>query len=501
VRHEAGDVAFAIADASDGRERAIGIRLAIVRIDGAVRARVAEENLPVAFEVSQRLGVAEVVAFHVRDRDLQNLSGTRGAGERRIRVFHADVHLAAEKAQSLIAQHGTGKKSSFEKDLESVADAKNQSARFGKAVQRAHDRRKARDRSRAEIIAVGKAAWEQDGVVAGEIFRLVPDEIDRLANYRADGVKGVVIAIRPGKLNDPEFHAVILAWLGSANLTVRYSGGAEGRAMSATTTVPAAKTMMRDDAITVCAISALAWILAAVPHEGIGHGLTALATGTQSGVLSTVAWSSAHDTRLVAAGGTLVNLIEAAMLWLALRSARRASPQTRLFLFAACTFNLFTGTGYFLFSGLGNFGDWAMVIAGTHPHWLWRTLMVIGGTAGYYGAMRAMGTALVRYVGVPREDKPRMKRLTWMPYFSALAISLAGGLMNPLGLTLVLESALPAAAGGNAGLLWLRHYVLKGTVPVRETEGVERSFAWIGLAAALSLAFIFVLGRGITLQR
>ena len=62
----------------------------------------------------------------------------------------------------------------------------------------------------------------------------------------------------------------------------------------------------------------------------------------------------------------------------------------RLFLFAACAFNLFTGTGYFLFSGLGNFGDWAMVIAGTHPRWPWRALMVIAGAAGYYGVMPAM---------------------------------------------------------------------------------------------------------------
>lgn len=273
--------------------------------------------------------------------------------------------------------------------------------------------------------------------------------------------------------------------------------------MAATTAVPAAaKNTVCDDAATICAISALAWMLAAVSHEGIGHGLTALMTGAaQSGVVSTVAWSSAHDTRLVAAGGTLVNLIEAGLLWIALRSAKQASPQTRLFLFAACTFNLFTGAGYFLFSGIGNFGDWAMVIAGSHPKWLWRALMVIGGAAGYYGAMRAMGAALVRYVGVARDDKPRMKKLTWLPYFSALAVSIAGGMMNPLGLQLVLESALPAAAGGNAGLLWLRHYVPKGTESGDAAGGVGRSYGWVCTGIVLTGLFVFVLGRGITLRR
>jgi hypothetical protein len=58
-----------------------------------------------------------------------------------------------------------------------------------------------------------------------------------------------------------------------------------------------------------------------------------------------------------------------------------------------------------------------------------------------------------------------------------------------------------SVAGGNAGLLWLQHYAPKGTVPTREAAGVGRSYLWIGVAAALALAFIFVLGRGITLHR
>jgi hypothetical protein len=51
---------------------------------------------------------------------------------------------------------------------------------------------------------------------------------------------------------------------------------------------------------------------------------------------------------------------------------------------------------------------------------------------------------------------------------------------------LVLESALPAAAGGT---------------PARGPVGVGRSYAWVAVAAVRSLAFVFVLGRGITLRR
>ena len=66
-----------------------------------------------------------------------------------------------------------------------------------------------------------------------------------------------------------------------------------------------------DDTLTLSAISVVASILTNVLHEGVGHGLTALLTGANSEVLTTVAWSSAFDSRLVEAGGTLVNLASA----------------------------------------------------------------------------------------------------------------------------------------------------------------------------------------------
>ena len=128
-------------------------------------------------------------------------------------------------------------------------------------------------------------------------------------------------------------------------------------------TVPA-----NDDVLTVCAISLLAEILANVLHEGLGHAATALLTGTKSGVLTTVAWSSDVDSRLVAAGGTLANLAAAMVFWIALRSATGGSVRPRFFMFTSLAFNLFAGTGYFFFSGVTNFGDWAVVIAGLHAH-------------------------------------------------------------------------------------------------------------------------------------
>jgi hypothetical protein len=266
-------------------------------------------------------------------------------------------------------------------------------------------------------------------------------------------------------------------------------------------TPSSARVQANDDVLTVCAISLLAAILANVVHEGLGHAATALLTGTKSGVLTTLAWSSNFDSRLVAAGGTLANLAAAMVFWVALRSATGRSVQLRFFLLTSLAFNLFDGTGYFFFSGVTNFGDWAAVIAGLHAHWLWRTLLVVGGIASYFGAVLAVGTGLVRYVGVPRSDLRRLRKLTFIPYFSAVLLICAGGLLNPIGIHLVWQSALPGTAGAHSGLLWLRYYIPRGTVPERRSDGIDRNYAWIIGAVVLSLVFIFVLGRGITLHR
>jgi hypothetical protein len=68
-----------------------------------------------------------------------------------------------------------------------------------------------------------------------------------------------------------------------------------GSHMPAIWTSAVASTPNNDDITSICAISIVAGILTNVLHEGVGHGLIALLTGASSGVLTTVAWSSAFD--------------------------------------------------------------------------------------------------------------------------------------------------------------------------------------------------------------
>jgi len=256
-----------------------------------------------------------------------------------------------------------------------------------------------------------------------------------------------------------------------------------------------------DDLLTVSAIAALAAILASLLHEGVGHAAIALATGAKSGVLTAVAWSSEFDSRLVSAGGTLVNLAAAAVFWLALRLFPRLSLNARYFLLISMAFNLFDGTGYFFFSGVSNFGDWAAVIQGLEPYWLWRLLLVLVGIGTYFAAVIVVGRSFVGDLGIPRADGRRIQRLAIIPYVVAIVVVGLAGLLNPISIRLVWLSALPATAGAHSGLLWFRHYIPRGTTPMHEPAAIARNYRWTTASAVSTLAFVVVLGRGVSLTR
>ena len=272
-----------------------------------------------------------------------------------------------------------------------------------------------------------------------------------------------------------------------------------GKAAQPVVVRPSTTQAVLDDAPTICAISVIAIMLSTMLHEGLGHAAVAIATLHASGTLTSLAWSSAQDSRLVLAGGTIVNLIAALVFWLLLRAARSARPSVRFFFLISMTFNLLAGTGYFFFSGVSNFGDWAGVIQGLHPHALLRIALVIVGVASYYGAIVLVGVSAVRYMGVEVSDARRFRRLLWLPYFAALTIDGFAGIFNPFGWQYVFLSALAATAGGNCGLLWLRYYLPKRLQP-GERAVIGRSYAWIVVAAALAVIFVVVFGPGVHLQ-
>jgi hypothetical protein len=254
----------------------------------------------------------------------------------------------------------------------------------------------------------------------------------------------------------------------------------------------------KDDLLTLACLGALAYIVADVLHEALGHGTVAWLMHAHTITLSTVALSTEVQGRWLAAAGMLVNAAVGALLWLLLRRPR-FSPATRFFLWAAMAQNLLD-TGYLMYSGIANYGDWAQVIAGLQPGWAWRVLLVLGGAAVYMFVSIAMvGPAALRcfFPNAPA-DHTRLRRLFWTPYFAAGAISIAAGVLNPVDAKLIALSAAASSLGGASALVWLPA-MLRGKRGGEDREiFVGRSWGWIAVSILAALVFVIVLGPGIT---
>jgi hypothetical protein len=133
----------------------------------------------------------------------------------------------------------------------------------------------------------------------------------------------------------------------------------------------------RDNTLTLIALGVLAFILADTTHEALGHGLATLAVGGMPVLLTSSYFStSGHYSRWIPAGGGIANVILGLLALACTRLARKAAPSLLYFLFLLAAFNLLFAAAYPFYSGVALFGDWASVIAGLAPAWLWRSLLI-----------------------------------------------------------------------------------------------------------------------------
>jgi hypothetical protein len=230
--------------------------------------------------------------------------------------------------------------------------------------------------------------------------------------------------------------------------------------------------------------------MAAFLHEGIGHGVTAWLLGDGPTELTSNHLSSARDSPLVLAGGTVVNAIAGTV---ALVVSRRLGDRTntRYFLWLLGALNLLPAAGYFLFSGIGGLGDWYEMVKNSPHQGMWRIAMTVFGAAFTLVAVRVLAVGVRPFVFTPAT----YNTVGRLPYFAACSFSCAAGALDPLGLKLLLMSTIPAAFGGSSGLLWADSLMPK-TYSGRLLT-VQRSVRWWIAALAIGIPYIAVLGRGI----
>jgi len=246
----------------------------------------------------------------------------------------------------------------------------------------------------------------------------------------------------------------------------------------------------------LAAIGALACIAADMVHEAVGHGTASLLMSDPILSLSTVAIQNARPSRLVSAAGTIANLIVGVSSLLLLRRIRGLTPSAYfLWLFGA--FNLFN-VGYLVASACMNSGDWAAVISGLSPSWLWRCLLGFVGIIFYFLSLRWVASFAIDFVNHRQVAIEDSRRLVWPAYLAAGVVLTVASILNPISPSLILVSGIGASFGLNCGLLFLPPIIVRNA----NYHGVgERRIPfgafWLIVSVFICGLFIGILGPGI----
>lgn len=257
------------------------------------------------------------------------------------------------------------------------------------------------------------------------------------------------------------------------------------------------------------AVAVVTHVLAVVVvHEALGHGGACLLVGCRPQLLTTMQFQgderalSSAGVRLVAAGGTISNLVAAAIAVALLRRQRERANAGVFFLWLFATLNLLQAAGYLLYSGVSNIGDWAEVVSGFTPAWKWRgALTLLGGVSYWLVTRYAMGLLGRHFRGTGATRVAEANRYTLTAYAVGGLLALAGGLFEPGGAFIVLISAVAGSLGGASGLVWGPQLLRNPRLgePREPALHLTRDWRWIIAGAVVALVFVFVLGRGVAL--
>lgn len=260
------------------------------------------------------------------------------------------------------------------------------------------------------------------------------------------------------------------------------------------------------DRLTLIAIAVVAYALANIAHEGVGHGGACVAAGGRAVSVSAIYFEcdktgmGPEADKLSSAAGTLVNLALGSLAFAALRVGRREATPGCYFLWLLMSVNLLQATGYWLFSGLGNIGDWAVVIEGFTPHLVWRAALAAAGGAAYWGVVHLSLGQLLPFTGPGNEGRARARVLCLVPYLSGGVLYVLAGVLNPLGWRLVVISAAAASFGGTSALAWMTELLRneqRFPPPTEPPLLLPRSRGWLTAAVVAVFVFVGVLGPAV----
>ena len=247
----------------------------------------------------------------------------------------------------------------------------------------------------------------------------------------------------------------------------------------------------------LAALGVLAYAGSMMTHEALGHGGYCLAFGGHNVMLT--AWGESCDLRAagIEAAGPLAQFGAGLLAWLILRQVSPTAARLRYFLWLYMVFGLLVSSGYVVFSGVTNFGDAAVLIAGLQPSAVWRGSLVVLGSVSYFLCMRVGAIELKRFSGTGDGGR-RLWRLVFIPYVAAGVFACCSGALNQtMGPAAAVGLAAASSFGAGFGLLRLPDMQRRLPNETSSARYVTWNTGW-GIAAAVTiLLFLFFIGPGL----
>lgn len=258
----------------------------------------------------------------------------------------------------------------------------------------------------------------------------------------------------------------------------------------------------RIDLITISAITVIAYLLAQIIHEGVGHGGVALLFGakivqvTNTNLQYDPSGVSNAASRAIAMGGTLANVIFGVLaLWYLKKSASQ-SANMRFFLWLFGHVNLFKGFGYLLIT-FAPIGDWHDAAAGLPSEAVWMIAFTLLGAVTSLVTFFHAARTLDEFIGRDEDRRKRAFTLTLVPYLLGGTVNVLATIFG-LGVTVYTFTGALATFGGAFLMVWLGFAVGRPRVNTpQEPLTSTRNTGWV-IAGTIALAiYFFWLGPGL----
>lgn len=259
------------------------------------------------------------------------------------------------------------------------------------------------------------------------------------------------------------------------------------------------------DIFTLIAISIIAWSIANILHEVIGHAGSAALMGIPVRAVSTttiyIEWSqikSAAEIQIIHAAGAGLNLLSGMIALLYLRSEMIKDSATRYFLWLFSTVSFIIVTFNLISLPLIGGGDWSVIIQETNNQAMWKAIIV-----GVGVILTIAGYALPMRYWLPdmRGHRKTLLNITVIPVLTMIIVQSLSLIESPF-------SRLPPEnnhllASVFAYLHFVLWVILVNILPVpRSTRRVgsislPRSNIYLSIGLIVGVLFIGILGPGL----